>query len=517
MLGILAMGNVRTISYDDKVAGRKVLPFPPDLPFAGHTDELYREKVAGDVRDRLVELSNSGSVYKRANALSNYLATSEEPHREILRIAALTVANELAGLRLMYAMLLAIPPIERMIEELSEFRNVTRLMGRIYKKNVAGTGLRESEEWFKKKVLMLSMSKPLPNAATTPEHAPWLGWSDGVKLALDNPDRRWESAMLERAKLELEAVDLRIKMSVANLDLDKKGNEIVYLFALSEKNKWRMKAVEEAGEQFGGSTLFLKRKLGDRWDRIVSSLRESGAGTVIADLFESQMRKTHPHPQLVAGTAVLRALMVHPLMRRTKVPPDGMSCLSLFTEYAGKGILEVMIPAGKKPGKMLKLPGFDIRDRILRIDFMHAPSAPFVDQDENFREIDWTELPEFGGASYRSLVLTYIDNDNFLAELLENPQAISKPGVVSAIALRSRSSRILSIIANRRDLYTGIVNKDVPFNLLMNPSKIPLMSLRKFIHVRYVDRPTLQRLAGRGANIREEIRREIQRYLSSLG
>ena len=49
----------------------------------------------------------------------------------------------------------------------------------------------------------------------------------------------------------------------------------------------------------------------------------------------------------------------------------------------------------------------------------------------------------------------------------------------------------------------------------MNPAKIPLTSLRKFIHVRYVDKMTLQRLVGRGGNIREEVRREIQRYLNS--
>ena len=119
-------------------------------------------------------------------------------------------------------------------------------------------------------------------------------------------------------------------------------------------------------------------------------------------------------------------------------------------------------------------------------------------------------------ASYKSLVLVYMDNDNFLADLLDNPKAIGKAGVVPLIAQRCRSLRILTLIANRRDLYTGFTNKQVPINLLMNPSRVPLSALRKFVHVRYVDKMTLQRLTNRGSSVREEIRREISRYISSV-
>ena len=72
------------------------------------------------------------------------------------------------------------------------------------------------------------------------------------------------------------------------------------------------------------------------------------------------------------------------------------------------------------------------------------------------------------------------------------------------------------MIANRRDLYTGFANKDVPANLLRNPAKVSLTSLRKFVHVRYVDKMSLQSLASRGSQIREEVRREIMHYLSSV-
>ena len=118
--------------------------------------------------------------------------------------------------------------------------------------------------------------------------------------------------------------------------------------------------------------------------------------------------------------------------------------------------------------------------------------------------------------SYRTLVMTYLDNDNFIFELLNNPRILAQPGIIALIALRSRSMRILSIIANRRDLYTGFANKEVPVNLLQNPGKVPVSSLRKFIHVRFIDKATLARFAGKGSSIRDEVRREIQHYLGSL-
>jgi ribosomal protein S12 len=50
----------------------------------------------------------------------------------------------------------------------------------------------------------------------------------------------------------------------------------------------------------------------------------------------------------------------------------------------------------------------------------------------------------------------------------------------------------------------------------MNPAKVPLSAVRKFIHVRFMDKATLARLAPKGSSIREDVRREVQQYLSSL-
>jgi hypothetical protein len=510
------MENTRTLTYDDKSTGRKVLAFPPDLPFTPYIDELEKLAPGNDRRSDLLKLSSAASVYDRCSVLADYLATVQKPHEVMLSIASLAASKELSGIRLLYGALLAVPPLEKMAEDMAGFHNVCRLMQKISHKEEAGAQMRESEIWFKKRMVLLSMSHPLPNSGATRVDEPWLDWSEGVRLALDSPDDRWDDAVLERLKVELEAADLRLKILAASLDPDLKGDLILFLYSLSEENKWRKQALEQAKEKFGGATLVIERRLGQRWNELIQELKRSDPGAALADVFDLQTRKTFSHYQLRTGASVLRALIMHPLLRKVQRAPDILSCASLFLDSAGGGILEIMIPVGRKLNALLDIPGFDLRERLLKIDLRRLPSSQFADLDEAPLDVDWTEVTSDSGVSYRSLVLQYIDNDNFLVELLGNPKATNKPGVLSTIALRCRSVRVLSIIANQRQFYTGIANKDVPLNLLMNPSKISLTSLRKFIHVRYVDRPTLLRMTNRGGQIREEVRREIMRYLSTM-
>jgi hypothetical protein len=176
-----------------------------------------------------------------------------------------------------------------------------------------------------------------------------------------------------------------------------------------------------------------------------------------------------------------------------------------------------MVPPSSHVKMLLELAGFTLDGRILSVDLRRIQAAHFIDEKDLPREIDWAEIGKDGGMSYKSLALIYIDNDSFLVQLLDNAKATGKPGVVSVIAQRCRSPRVLGIIANRRDLYTGYANKEVPLHLLRNPGKVPLTALRKFVHVRYIDKMTLTRLANRGSGIREEVRREIHHYLANFG
>ncbi len=513
------MQNTQTIAYDDKTSGRKVLGFPPQLPFAEFREELKEMAPEQHQIDILKEIAGEESVFARATCLAELLTEAREPHKDILRIASLAADYNSVGFKLMYASLLALPPRQTMVADLAEFTSVNRLMQKISKKEQAGTALKENEEWFKKKVMMLSMSLPLPNANNTTAETPWTAWSEGVRLALADPDPQWDKAVLERAKVELEALELRIKLIVVSLDPDRMESLAGYLFSLSEETKWRKQALEEDSDKMGKATLIIEKKIGERWSEIMTSLQKTEAGKIVVDLFRAQTMKTHSYPHVKTGAAMLHALMMHPVLKRGGSGPDGMSCIHLYVTHAGGGLLEILIrnsSGGKELESLIDLSGMELIDKVLSIDLRKAPAALFVDNEGVPREIDWFEVQKEKGLSYKSLVMTFMDNDSFLAELLNNPKAASKPGVIAVIALRCRSSRILSMIANRRDLYTGFAGKEVPLNLLMNPVRIPVTTLRKFIHVRYIDRPTLLRFSGRGSPAREEIRREISRYLNNL-
>jgi len=331
------MENVRTLIYDDKTFGRKVISFPPELPFADLRDELAAFLPTGEPRDALLGIASSGTVYEMANALAGYMATSSEPHVELLRIAALGAGSDPAGLNLLAAALLAVPPAEELVTDLVEFRSVRRLMERVVCAEKAGRPLKESEEWFKKKVLLLSTSFPLPNDASASEDAPWMSWSDGVKRAVADPDRRWDRAIKERAKVELEAIDLRVKMRLATMDTARKERASIFLYALGQETAWKMLALEGAYERWGEASLVLRDKLQGRWDDCLAALRGSEAGSRIADMFAAQAVKVHPLPQLKLGAATLRALLMHPLLTKSRRKPDHLSCLAIFVEAAGKG------------------------------------------------------------------------------------------------------------------------------------------------------------------------------------
>jgi hypothetical protein len=513
------MDSVRTIVYDDKTYGRKVVSFPPEMPFLEHVRELLAAAPAGESRNNLLRIASIENMFQQADALGDYFATSSEPHREILRVAALAAEGEGAGLKLLYAALLALPPAETMVTELVEFRNVKRVMARIARKEKSGAALKESEDWFRKKIVLLSISHPLPGASSAPGGEPWLGWGDEVRRAIADPDRRWDKAIMERAKAELEALDLRIKGALAAIDFMRKERSTIYLVSKAEETKWRMQALEGAYQRYGEATLLMRRKLGGKWQSVDAELRATPAGSALADLFDTQLAKVHAHPHLKIGTAVIRALLMHPLLTRMQRKPDYLSCLAIFVNHAGRGILEMLmqrVVAENVLKVLLDLPGFDLQDKVLTVDVARVPTAHFIDVDQLPRDVDWTSIEKEQVFSYRTLVMTYIDNDNFIFELLNNPRVLAQPGVIALISMRSRSMRILSVVANRRDLYTGFANKEVPLNLLQNPAKVPVSSLRKFIHVRFIDKATLARLAGKGSNIRDEVRREIQRYLGNL-
>ena len=119
-------------------------------------------------------------------------------------------------------------------------------------------------------------------------------------------------------------------------------------------------------------------------------------------------------------------------------------------------------------------------------------------------------------ADLRQQVIANIQNEHVLCGLLAVPRVAALPGLVEQIVLRTRSIKVLLEISNRRDMFTGSGNRNVPRALLWHPTAIPLSALRKFVHVRFVDRAELSALASRGSRARPEIRQMAAEYLASI-
>lgn len=118
--------------------------------------------------------------------------------------------------------------------------------------------------------------------------------------------------------------------------------------------------------------------------------------------------------------------------------------------------------------------------------------------------------------SIKELVRRQLSNDAFIVGLLENSRITNLPGIVPMIATQTRSIRVLDKIITSRHLLTGVANKDVPRLILTNPTRVPLLSMKSLINVRYVNRVDLERMARPTSEVRPEIRSEINSYLRLL-
>jgi len=511
------MSEIKTIQYDSRASGVGIINFPFTLEFSRFDNELGGFSPSDRIRGELQEISAETNIYRRTKKLADYLRTSKHPDEIVLRIFSMFSESDPAGILLTYSLLLVIPPIESIASDFLDFTHTSRVMEEIESGEMSDS---ESIEWFRKKVMLLSISKPLPNRVSTEEETPWRGWSEGVMLALASPDEVWDGAVVERLKVELEAYIIRLTNIMKHTDSAKHPLlSSSMIFKLIEA-KTLLDSLREELVAFGRVDHVIASRLKIVWEDIENELNECEVGKAILNIIKRQKEKMHTIREISAGLSVLRGIYTHPILKRGSARGDLLSILYMFIDNAGRGQLQIAFSdsmSSRKIEDSLSIQGFRLDGNILSINLGQIPYDNFVDEDGLPRDVKWSEINKTYEVSYKSLVLSYLDNDSFLIELLNNPKIAGKPGIVSLIALRCRSIKVLSLIASRRDLYSGFANRDVPMNLLMNPARIPISTLRKFIHVRYVDKVTLQSLARRGTQVREEVKREIARYLRSLG
>jgi hypothetical protein len=167
---------------------------------------------------------------------------------------------------------------------------------------------------------------------------------------------------------------------------------------------------------------------------------------------------------------------------------------------------------------VIQVPSLTLGDRIWRHDLPTLVemqgSEPRHEEAEQDQEQEQDE--DRSAAAVKQMVMNNIGCVSILLGFLRNPKVTSIPGLVADVVRRARSGRVLEVIARDRRLTSGHANKDVPQALLESPVNVPVKTLRRFIHVKYVSKTDLRRLARDKSRLRKEVCEEIQAYLDSL-
>ncbi|MDY0109156.1 MAG: hypothetical protein RBT60_04415 [Candidatus Krumholzibacteria bacterium] len=182
---------------------------------------------------------------------------------------------------------------------------------------------------------------------------------------------------------------------------------------------------------------------------------------------------------------------------------------------AGRGGQEDLSGLEIRSGKLrLQQPRLALGDRIWRHDLPTA--AEMLGEESAEQEEQKDTAPDTSAAAIKQMVLNNICSVSIVLGFLRNPKVTGIPGLVAEVVRRTRSSRVLEVITADRHLTSGHPNKDVPLALLESPVNISVKTLRQFIHVKYVSKTDLRRLAKDKARLRKEVCQEIENYLETL-
>jgi len=272
--------------------------------------------------------------------------------------------------------------------------------------------------------------------------------------------------------------------------------------------------------------------------RLLTTLKQEPDLEPLEQMLESLLERAAPITLLAGQVAHLLAL-THELCRYgiRKHDLDLLTATAIVQQYSQEGELRLPLdskthytiaqimaePRPDGPRAHWSLHGYRLLADELVLPASRAGEAgrnwpddlPSRETNASIHPVAETE-PDKQEASIRKLVLNNLGSVNVLIGFLRNPKIVAMPGLVADVAARSRSLLVLDVIATDRTLYTGFANRDVPLALLRSPCNISIKKLRKFIQVKYVNKVDLKRMAKDKAGIRDEVVKEIDRYLRSL-
>jgi hypothetical protein len=142
------------------------------------------------------------------------------------------------------------------------------------------------------------------------------------------------------------------------------------------------------------------------------------------------------------------------------------------------------------------------------------PAGPAVAAGEGGD--DGEDEDDEGHSAIKRRVLSSLHSTAVTLAHLRDPKVYAVPGLVEEVVHRTRSAQVAETIATQRQLHRGFANRGVPLALLRSPLNVSVKILRKFVHVQYVSKLELRRLASDRTGIRREVGLEVKHYLRTL-
>lgn len=255
--------------------------------------------------------------------------------------------------------------------------------------------------------------------------------------------------------------------------------------------------------------LGLVKFLGDKeFDALGKILREDPFGRELWDLLAIQRRLQLDPPILSALFTLARSLR----LPRPDAPWIEMLSFWFRAVEANRAHWSIRCAVPAYLAKLLDRAGAKVEGSTLSFSVSDLILPALL--DAHTASVDLSSGRKPPPPDWKGLVLSNITRDTLITSFLANHKCVRVPGMVECVVVNSRSLQILSLIATKRDLYTGHQNKGVPAALLRSRCKIPMNLLRRFIHIRFVSRAELKDLAVRAP--RADVQKEIEMYLATI-
>ncbi len=514
-------------------------------PLGAAVDVLSRVTITAEQRARLEAATASELPWERNRTLGEMFRQLDPRSAiDLLKAGAkLALEREASGLRLLLGFLAVKrsgAEVLTQLRDLTSFRRVSlRLASGTWEEPEESQLVHAAEpirdvlaEGARIGVLDLEVSElPRDRVLLGSVHQRLRTWFDRIALGLDEERDAPDDALhflTQLAMLELSLMEKRVSLLASSVDPDD-TRQIVRLLPIVNRYDHDIEHMKDVVSRIRTYEPFLTRSLTIEQvitetgiEGLLQLMAQDVAASGLGRIVEAMRLK----PVLDREFAYHISQLYHIALMRAEhlaaaKPPDPLSIMLQVLEFRQQdATLALSLEPEAAAAIWPAIAGWGASrpsPALIETTFRPERELDFVLPDGTPR------LPERikRGADDQELTLTELvrrqmGNEPFILGILDNPKATAVRGLVSMLARDSRSLRVLDRIIRIPRLHTGETNHDVPRLLLANPAHIPIASLRPFIHVRFVSKIDLRQMARGSSDIRQEVRREVARYLQAL-